>query len=131
MAVASIFLYLHITSKGTYPWGSDSWYHLFKVHLLYESILSGNLYPLYTDLWYNGIQPLRYWAPLPYYILAGFEFLTGGNYAAAYNSFIIFVFLAGAAGWLPGILDGEVYPAGSRLVLHGAVFHCFDFADRH
>lgn len=97
---ASVLLIFWITRKGTYPWGSDSWYHLFKGNLLYNEIRAGNLFPLYADQWYNGIQPLRYWAPLAHYLLALFEFVTGGQIAPAYNLFIGFVFVAGAFGWI-------------------------------
>jgi 6-pyruvoyl tetrahydropterin synthase-like protein len=98
--VASIMTILWITRSGIYPWGSDSWYHLFKADFLYKQILAGNLYPLYTDVWYNGIEPLRYWAPLPHYIIAGFEFFTSGNVAWAYNVFMVFIFIFGAFGWI-------------------------------
>lgn len=98
--LASILLISFITSKGNYPWGSDTWGHLFKSHLLYKEAMKGNLYPVYTDLWYNGVQPFRYWAPLPYYILMFFEVITKGNTLLSYNLFIIFTFIFGALGWV-------------------------------
>ncbi len=68
-----------MTREGFYPWGSDTWGHLFKGHFLYKEFVKGNFFPLYTDLWYNGIQPFRYWAPIPYYILLLFELVTSGD----------------------------------------------------
>ncbi|MCX7771626.1 MAG: 6-pyruvoyl-tetrahydropterin synthase-related protein, partial [Clostridia bacterium] len=100
VVIAALATVAWIMRSGLYPWGSDSWYHLFKADLLYHQIQKGNFFPLYTGLWYNGIQPLRYWAPLPHYILAMFQFFTGGNIGSAYNAFIAFIFVLGATGWL-------------------------------
>lgn len=93
-------LYLWIYRTGQYPWGSDTWGHLFKGHFLYEEVSRGNFYPLYTSLWYNGIQPFRYWAPIPYYFLLALELFTGGDSLKVYNLFIGSVFLAGAVPWI-------------------------------
>lgn len=100
VAVMTGLLILWVTRKGIYPWGSDTWGHLFKGQLLYNNIQKGNFFPLFTDLWYNGIQPFRYWAPLPYYLIAVAEFITGGNIGQSYNIFIGFVFFTGAMGWI-------------------------------
>ncbi|HHV98671.1 MAG TPA: hypothetical protein GXX36_03715 [Clostridiaceae bacterium] len=106
--VASFSLIIWITKSGMHPWGSDTWGHLFKVELLADEIKSGNIYPLFSDLWYNGTQPFRYWAPLPYYLLFALRFIAGGNIILAYNIFIVFVFVAGALGWvLWGIKTGR------------------------
>lgn len=98
--LASAVLIVYITSKGYFPWGSDTWGHLFKSHLLYQEVMQGNYYPVYTELWYNGVQPFRYWAPLPYYILLIFEVLTKGNTMLSYNLFLVLSFIVGASGWL-------------------------------
>ena len=93
-------LFFWLTKTGSYPWGSDSWYHLFKGHMLYNEILKGDFFPLYNSVWYNGVEPLRYWAPLPHYLLALFELITQGNTSMAYNLFISFLFVIGALGWI-------------------------------
>lgn len=98
--VSAILLLFLITRSGPYPWGSDAWGHLFKSRMLYDEVREGNLFPLYSDSWYNGTQPFRYWAPLPYYLLLTFEFISGGNAALTYNIFLAFVIIAGAAGWV-------------------------------
>jgi len=98
--LASLLLILWITKSGMHPWGSDTWGHLFKVDLLASEINSGNIYPLFSDLWYNGTQPFRYWAPLPYYLLFALRFIAGGNIVLTYNIFIVFIFIAGALGWV-------------------------------
>lgn len=100
VAVMTGLLIVWVTRKGIYPWGSDTWGHLFKGQLLYNNIQKGNFFPLFTDLWYNGVQPFRYWAPLPYYIIAGAEFISGGNIGQSYNIFLGFVFFTGAMGWI-------------------------------
>lgn len=80
--------------------GNDTWGHLFKSDLLYQSIKEGNFYPLYTKLWYNGLQPYRYWAPLPYYFLAVLQFLAGGSVEGAYYLFAGASIFIGGLGWL-------------------------------
>lgn len=96
----SILLFLWLMHTGGYPWGSDSYYHLFKAQLIFNESLKGNYFPLFTDTWYNGIQPLRYWAPLPHYLIALIALFTKGDILPAYNIFIAVIFLAGAMAWI-------------------------------
>lgn len=112
LILISVFLALYLKNLGGYPWGVDTYGHIFKADFLYKSIKSGNLYPLLTKYWYNGIQPFRYWAPLSYYILAAFQFISGGDAVNAYFIFVIFIFFIGAMGWLMwGIRGKNVYTA--------------------
>jgi uncharacterized membrane protein len=67
---AAVLTIAVINRTGRYPWGSDTYGHLFKGNILYDALKSGKLYLNYDENWYNGVQPYRYWAPLPYYILA-------------------------------------------------------------
>ena len=80
--------------------GNDIWGHLFKSDIMYQGIKEGDWYPMYTKYWYNGIQPYRYWAPLPYYLVAFLQFLAGGDLMWAYCLFGGFAFLFGGLGWL-------------------------------
>lgn len=100
LTMFSLVLMLWITKNGSFPWGSDTWGHLFKAKLLYNEVIKGNFFPLYTELWYNGIQPFRYWAPFPYYILLLFLLLTRGDVFLTYNLFLAFIFILGGFGWL-------------------------------
>ena len=110
LIITAIALVSYIKQKAGAPWGADIYGHIFKADLLYSSIKNGDFYPLFTKAWYNGIQPFRYWAPVPYYILAACEFLTQGNVEKAYSLFIGFAFLAGALGWLLwGIKEKRVF----------------------
>lgn len=93
-------LTFYIKNAGIYPSGADIFGHIFKSDLLYHSIRDGNFYPLYTEYWYNGLQPFRYWAPIPYYLLAGLQFITGGDALDSYLLFIFFAFFVGGLGWL-------------------------------
>lgn len=86
-------------TEQRFPWGSDSWGHLFKAEMLYEQIRQGNYYPQFTEYWYNGTQPFRYWAPLPYYALAGLNGLSGDIFVAG-NLYIFLCALLGALSWL-------------------------------
>lgn len=96
----SVILIKYLLKLGNYPWGIDTYGHIFKADMLYKNLKVGNIYPLFTQLWYNGVQPFRYWGPLSYYILAGCEFIAAGNAANGYIVFIEFVFLVGGLGWL-------------------------------
>jgi len=100
-----------------YPWGSDSWGHLFKAENLYYEILKGNYYPQFTEYWYNGSQPFRYWAPLPYYALALLMAATGEIFSAG-NLYIFLCALFGALSWLfmsrrmglwPAVMAGMIW----------------------
>ncbi len=82
-----------------YPWGSDTWGHLFKAQFLYQEILKGNYYPQFMADWYNGCQPFRYWAPLPYYLLALINHFTKNIFVAG-NYYIFFCALLGGIGCL-------------------------------
>jgi len=107
LIAATIFLLLvgaaltfYIKNSGIYPSGADIFGHIFKSDFLYNSIKEGNFYPLFTQYWYNGLQPFRYWAPLPYYLLAAMQFITGGDALDSYLLFIFFAFFVGGMGWL-------------------------------
>ncbi|MGI5838777.1 MAG: 6-pyruvoyl-tetrahydropterin synthase-related protein [bacterium] len=108
------------------PWGSDTWGHLFKAEFLYNEIMQGNYFPQLLPAWYNGVQPFRYWAPLPYYCLAFFRFFTGnvfvaGNYFLTVNAScggISWLGFARRIGMLPALLAGflwAVWPDNVRV----------------
>ncbi len=98
--VAGFAMMTYVRLTQMYPLGLDIHGHLFKSDLLYHEILEGNIYPLFTEFWYNGTQPFRYWAPLPYYTLAGLQFLLGGDVFSSYLAFIFLSFSVGGIGWL-------------------------------
>lgn len=116
-AVIAYYSVLIPAGEDRYPWGSDTWGHLFKAEFLYQEILKGNFYPQFTEYWYNGSQPFRYWAPLPYYLLAFLRWLTGDIFVA--GSYFIFVcalfgglswlFFAGRMGLWPSTMSGAVW----------------------
>ncbi len=96
---AALLMLNIINQRGSYPWGSDTFGHLFKGNILYDAFKEGRLYVNYNENWYNGIQPFRYWAPLPYYILAVINLFTN-DIIKTYNLFIVFLFIVGGFGWL-------------------------------
>ncbi|GAB1477378.1 6-pyruvoyl-tetrahydropterin synthase-related protein [Bacillota bacterium] len=93
-------LSIYLFNTGLYPSGADIYGHLFKSDLLYNCINEGDYYPLYTEYWYNGLQPFRYWAPFPYYLLALLQFAAGGDPLISYLFFVTFAIVAGGFGWL-------------------------------
>jgi len=93
-----------------FPWGSDTWGHLFKADYLYHEILKGNYYPQFTEYWYNGVQPFRYWAPLPYYVLALLEAITGDVFTGG-HLYIFLCALGGGLSWLLMARGWGLWPA--------------------
>ena len=93
-------LMAYLKNSGCYPLGYDIYGQLFKSNMLYESIKSGNFYPLFDSLWYNGTEPFKYIAPLPYYVVASLQFLANGNLINSYFLLIGVSFAVGAFGWL-------------------------------
>lgn len=87
LAALGVSYVLFLKYKGIEPSGNDIWGHLFKSEVMYENIKRGNFYPLYESSWYNGIQLYRYWAPLPYYLMAFLLFISGGSLVMAYHLF--------------------------------------------
>ncbi len=85
---------------GDYPSGSDVYAHLYKGERLYHEILDGNYYPLYDEYWYNGVQMMRYWAPLPVYVLALLIGLCSGEVFYGYLLFVAVVLFFGGLSWL-------------------------------
>ncbi|MCI8432885.1 MAG: dTDP-4-dehydrorhamnose reductase [Lachnospiraceae bacterium] len=89
-----------IYQNGVWPGGSDTMCHVYKGDILYKEILKGNFYPLIDPLWYNGVEMMRYWAPLPVYVLALCQALAGGDLFYGYLLFVGGVFFFGALVWL-------------------------------
>jgi len=99
------------------PWASDTLGHLLKVEFLRESIEQGILNPIYFPDWYMGMQFMRYYPPLPYFLLFGLNLITPNTFWAA-NWFIMLCALAGGLSWLlfrrwigllPAILGGILF----------------------
>ena len=98
MATAVLVVWL-VGNNGTYPSGSDTMYHVYRGDFVYNSIKAGNWYPLYDSMWYNGVELLRYWAPLPAYFMAFCQFAAGGSQFGGYLIFVGLVCLCGAIPW--------------------------------
>ena len=86
--------------NGYYPSGADTMCHLYKGDLLYREILDGNFYPLFDRLWYNGVEMMRYWAPLPVYFIAACIAISGGSVTEGYLLFIFLICFLGGLSWL-------------------------------
>jgi len=80
-----VAVYWPLLSAGpttAYPWGSDTWGHLFKALFLYNAGASGEVYPTFMSWWSNGLEPFRYLSPLSYYLLAGLRYFVGNIFVA-------------------------------------------------
>ena len=92
----SVFVVLWVCWNGVYPSGSDTMCHVYRGDFVYRSILEGNWWPSYNPMWYNGVQLLRYWAPLPAYFMALCQALAGGDPLDGYLVFVGMICFLGA-----------------------------------
>ncbi len=89
-----------VQDSGIYPSGVDTLGHIYKGDMLYKAVGSGDFWPLYDPLWYNGMETLRYCAPLPLYFLALCQFLAGGSQMGGYLVFVAAICFLGTISWL-------------------------------
>lgn len=87
------------TAQTNYPWASDTLGHVLKAEYLLDQLRQGHLYPDLFPGWYMGVQMLRYYPPLPYYLLVGLTLLTDNSVWAA-SLFIAFCAFLGGVTWL-------------------------------
>ncbi len=98
-----------VGNSGVYPSGKDTLGHLYQGEVLYQAVRSGNLWPAYHSLWYNGIEMMRYCAPIPVCLLAVCQFL-GGSSMNGYLIFITILCFLGSVSWLyAGCKAGRPY----------------------
>jgi len=104
ISLVALFAYRGIlfppSGASLYPWASDTLGHVTKAEYLQQKLAEGDFYPDIFPNWYAGVQMLRYYPPLPYYLLVGLTCATGSSVAAA-NWFIALCALAGGLVWLP------------------------------
>ncbi|MCH8745392.1 MAG: hypothetical protein IIB31_07070, partial [Chloroflexi bacterium] len=122
--LAGLFIYQHllfpVDPDRIHPWGSDTWGHLVKAVYLQEQIAQGVVYPDLFPGWYNGIQMLRYHAPLPYYLLVGLSKLTPNIWWAG-NLFLALSSLAGGLSFLLYRRWLGLLPAYGPLIIWGVI----------
>ncbi len=101
IAVLLIYRSILFPPEGTplFPWASDTQGHLLKVQYLRENLNRGLLSPRILPDWYMGMEFMRYYPPLPYYLLVLLNFFIPNTVAAA-NWFIGLCALAGGLSWL-------------------------------
>lgn len=99
IGVLGFLIMLVLKEWGNYPAGSDTYCHLYRADVILEQIKSGNWFPLYDPYWYNGVEIMRYWGPIPLYVLALTEYI-GGSVFQGYLGFVGLIFVLGALGWL-------------------------------
>ena len=88
-----------VQNSGIYPSGVETLGHIYKGDMLYKAIGDGDFWRLFDPLWYNGMEAMRYTAPLPLYLLALCQFLAGGNPLSGYLVFVAAIFFVGAISW--------------------------------
>ncbi len=99
-AVISFIIMYFVKQSGSYPSGEDTMFHVYRSDLLYQAIKTGNFWPLYEPYWYNGVELMRYWAPLPVYFMAFCQWIAGGYLFDGYLLFVGLCFFLSAVGWL-------------------------------
>ena len=100
-----------------YHWASDTMGHLLKVEFIASEVQEGRLYPQLFPQWYSGVQLLRYFPLVPYYLLAGI-FMICRDIVLTAGIFIFATALIGGLGvlmyrrWiglLPAALGGVLF----------------------
>jgi uncharacterized membrane protein len=99
LAVSVLVVFL-VKNNGAYPTGSDTMYHIFRGDYVYNSIKEGSWYPIYNSMWYNGVEIMRYWAPLTAYYMALCQMIAGGGQLAGYLIFVGSVCFLNSILWL-------------------------------
>lgn len=99
-AAAAIGIIYLVKLGGKYPSGGDTMGHIYKGSVLYDNLKHGNYFPLYDEFLYNGVQMMRYQAPLPAYFMAGCQALASGNALNGYLLFVGLIFFLGSLPWL-------------------------------
>lgn len=99
LAVSVLVVFL-VKNNVAYPTGSDTMYHIFRGDYVYNSIKEGSWYPIYNSMWYNGVEIMRYWAPLTAYYMALCQMIAGGGQLAGYLIFVGSVCFFNSISWL-------------------------------
>jgi uncharacterized membrane protein len=86
-------------ANGLVPWSSDALGHLLKARFVVDHAGRGEWYPTLFPDWYLGLELFRAYPPLPYYLLALLNAVTGVPEAAT-SWFIVMCAVAGAWSWL-------------------------------
>ena len=90
-AFAAYILACVVRSSGAWLSGTDTLYHLYRGSTLLDAILEGDLWPVYDRLVCNGVEFMRYDAPIPAYVLAACRFLGGESPTGAFPVFVMFI----------------------------------------
>ncbi len=124
LSLLALFLYRPVLFPGGgaaqttwVPWSSDALGHALKVEYLEQKIQEGVIYPDLLPDWYLGVQMLRYYPPLPYYLMVLLAVFSGGALSAV-NWFIALCAVIGSftwlayrrwLGWLPALFGGGFF----------------------
>ena len=99
-AALAVLLVAVVMSGGLWPAETNAMYPLYCGDLVYRSLGQGIWYPLYDTMWFAGAETLRWFGPLPAYLLAGCQALAGGSNLNGAYLFLGLLFFASACGWL-------------------------------
>ena len=99
VAVMAFVIMFVLKTYGNYPGGSDTYCHLYRADVILQNWRLGNWFPLYDPNWYNGVEIMRYWGPLPLFVLALTEWIGGGMFAG-YILYTGALFVIGALGFM-------------------------------
>lgn len=99
IAAATAALAALLAPSGAYPFGEQALSHIYRSEELLRQIGQGNWWPALDLGQYNGVQPLRYTAPLPIYLYAAFV-AHAGDGLHAMLPFCVFLFAASCLVWL-------------------------------
>lgn len=98
-ALAILFVILAMRN-GLWPAETDAMYPLYCGDLVYRSVRQGIWYPFYDTMWFAGSETLRYFAPLPAYLLAACQALANGDNIGGAYLFLGLLLFGSACIWL-------------------------------
>lgn len=112
LLVISVVMVFCVKRYLSYPFGDDVYIYLGKADYLYSQLINGHFAPIFMESWYNGYQMFSTSAPVPYYLLAIFEYVAQGDVINGYLLLLGFAFFCSAFGWvLIGRRKGNVWLA--------------------
>lgn len=98
--IASILFGLYLFTIKSIPSGDEIYLHLGKAKYLYSQILNNHFSPIYMLNWFNGYLMFVKSPPLPYYLLACCQWITGGDVVTGYYVLITVVMVVGSFGFV-------------------------------
>src|SRR5574344_1122999 len=98
--IISALFGLYLFTIHSIPNGDEIYLHLGKAKYLYNEIVNKQFSPIYMLNWFNGYLMFVKSPPLPYYLLALCQWITGGDIVLGYYILVVFAMCIGSYGFV-------------------------------